>query len=265
MRGLKGKKAIVTGGAQGIGRACVEAFLDHGVVVTFGDLEPEAGQKAAEELADRGEVHFLPGDMAEEQTCLDLVAGAKERMGGIDFLINNAFSFTAAGPNATREEWRRSVDAGPIAFATMIQHVAPVMKERGGGAIVNVASISAHIAQPGRWTYNASKGAVLQLTRCAALDYGGDRIRVNTLSPGWIWTRETLRAADFDREKWGPEWAKYHMLRRMGESSEIASAAMFLCSDEASFVTGSELPVDGGYLGLGSEGLGDTAEYAGSK
>lgn len=265
MRGLKGKKAIVTGGAQGIGRACVEAFLDHGVAVTFGDLEAEAGAKAMEELTGRGEVHFVPGDMAEEKACLDLIAGAKASMGGIDFLINNAFSFTAAGPNATRDEWHRSIEAGPIAFATMIQHAAPIMKERGGGSIVNIASISAHIAQPGRWTYNASKGAVLQLTRCAALDYGGDRIRVNTVSPGWIWTRETLRAADFDREKWGPEWAKYHMLRRMGEPSEIASAVMFLCSDEASFVTGSELPVDGGYLGLGSEGLGDTAEYAGSE
>lgn len=264
MRGLKGKKAIVTGGAQGIGRGCVEAFLEHGVAVTFGDLEEETASRTVEELSPKGEIHFVPGDMTEEKTCLELVRKANELMGGVDFLVNNAFSFTAAGPNATREEWHRSVNAGPIAFATMIQHVAPIMKERGGGSIVNIASISAHIAQPGRWTYNASKGAVLQITRCAALDFGGDNIRVNTVSPGWIWTRETLRAADFDKEKWGPEWGKYHMLRRMGETSEIGSAVMFLCSDEASFVTGSELPVDGGYLGLGSEGLGDTAEYAGS-
>jgi NAD(P)-dependent dehydrogenase (short-subunit alcohol dehydrogenase family) len=264
MRGLKGKKAIVTGGAQGIGRACVEAFLEHGVEVTFGDLEAESAAKAVEEMSAKGKVHAIVGDMAEEQTCIDLVNQANERMGGIDFLVNNAFSFTAAGPQATREEWHRSVNCGPIAFATMIQHVAPIMKGRGGGSIVNIASISAHIAQPGRWTYNASKGAVLQITRCSALDYGGDNIRVNTVSPGWIWTRETLRAADYDREKWGPEWAKYHMLRRMGEASEIGSAVMFLCSDEASFVTGSELAVDGGYLGLGSEGLGETAEYAGS-
>ncbi len=265
MRGLKGKKAIVTGGAQGIGRSCIEAFLDYGVAITFGDLEPEAGEKAAEELSARGEVHFLPGDMAEEKTCVDLVNGANELMGGVDFLINNAFSFTAAGPEATREEWLRSVKSGPIAFATMIQHAAPIMKMRGGGSIVNMSSISAHIAQPGRWTYNASKGAVLQVTRCAALDFGAFGIRVNTVSPGWIWTRETLRAADYDREKWGPEWGKYHMLRRMGESSEVASAVMFLCSDEASFVTGSELAVDGGYLGMGSEGLGETSEFAGSK
>ncbi|RKX34121.1 MAG: short-chain dehydrogenase [Verrucomicrobia bacterium] len=264
MRGLKGKKAIVTGGAQGIGRACVEAFLEHGAAVTFGDLEEETGSRTVEELSPKGEIHFVPGDMAEEKTCIDLVAKASDLMGGVDFLINNAFSFIAAGPDATREDWCRSVEAGPIAFATMIQHVTPVMKERGGGAIVNMASISAHIAQAGRWTYNASKGAVIQITRCAALDYGAFGIRVNTLSPGWVWTREVLRAADFDQEKWEPIWGKYHMLRRLGRASEVATAAMFLCSDEASFITGSELPVDGGYGGLGSEGLGETSEFAGS-
>ena len=116
MRGLKGKKAIVTGGAQGIGRACVEAFLEHGVEVTFGDLEAESAVKAVEEMSAKGKVHAIVGDMAEEQTCIDLVNQANERMGGIDFLVNNAFSFTAAGPQATREEWQGEFDSFDIVF-----------------------------------------------------------------------------------------------------------------------------------------------------
>ena len=92
-----------------------------------------------------------------------------------------------------------------------------MMRAQGGGSIVNLSSISAHIAQPSRWTYNAAKGAVNQLTRCMALDLSPDNIRVNTVSPGWIWTREVDKAAGYDRAKWGPIWGKFHMLRRLGE------------------------------------------------
>jgi NAD(P)-dependent dehydrogenase (short-subunit alcohol dehydrogenase family) len=155
------------------------------------------------------------------------------------------------------------MNVGPVAYATMIQLAAPHMQKAGGGAVVNMSSISAHIAQPNRWTYNAAKGAVNQLTRCAALDLA-PAIRVNTLSPGWIWTREVDKAANFDRAKWGPVWGKFHMLRRLGTVEECASACAFLLSDEASFVTGTELMVDGGYCGLGSEGIGESSSFAGS-
>jgi NAD(P)-dependent dehydrogenase (short-subunit alcohol dehydrogenase family) len=97
-----------------------------------------------------------------------------------------------------------------------------------------------------------------------ALDLAIHKIRVNTLSPGWIWTREVDKAANYDREKWGPIWGKYHMLRRLGEVEECAAPAAFLLSDEASFITGTELMVDGGYCGLGSEGLGESSTFAGS-
>jgi NAD(P)-dependent dehydrogenase (short-subunit alcohol dehydrogenase family) len=138
------------------------------------------------------------------------------------------------------------------------------MKQTGGGAIVNVASISAHIAQPNRWTYNACKGAVVTLTKCQALDLSVDGIRVNTVSPGWIWTPEVLKAAGGDRKRWEPVWGRFHMLRRLGEPSEVAKAIVFLCSDDASFITGAELAVDGGYMAMGSEGLGDQSSFAGS-
>lgn len=259
MRGLAGKRVIVTGGAQGIGRACVEALLQYGCRVVFCDMADNGAETQAQ-LASCGEVHWLAGDMSEEDFCQALVNFAVETLGGVDFLINNAFSFIAEGMQSTREQWQRSMAVGPIAFASMIQKVAQPMNTAGGGAVVNLSSISAHIAQPNRWTYNAAKGAVDQLTKCAALDLAPMGIRVNSVSPGWIWTNAVDQAAGFDREKFDPIWGKYHMLRRCGYPEEVASAIVFLLSDEASFITGTDLPVDGGLLALGGEGLGEQSQ-----
>jgi len=256
MKGLHSKNAIVTGGGQGIGRAIVEALLSHGCVVTFCDMD-DIGLACYHELTAQGHpVHFIKGDMSDEAFCLELCQFGAEKMGTVDLLVNNAFSFIAEGINATREQWLRSLIVGPIAYATMIQECYKHMKINGG-SVVNVSSISAHIAQPDRWTYNAAKGAVDQLTKCAALDLAPDKIRVNSVSPGWIWTNAVEQAADYDREKYDPIWGKYHMMRRCGLPEEVASAIIFLLSDEASFITGTDLPVDGGYLGLGGEGLGE--------
>jgi NAD(P)-dependent dehydrogenase (short-subunit alcohol dehydrogenase family) len=193
------------------------------------------------------------------------VADVLARFGRIDCLVNNAFSFIAKGLEATREDFERSFNVGPFAFALLTQLVAEPMKKNGGGAIVNVSSISAWIAQPNRWTYNTAKGAVAQLTRCAALDLVPYKVRVNSVSPGWIWTREVDKAANNDRATWDPIWGQFHMLARMGHPIEIAGPVLFLLSDDASFITGTDLPVDGGYNGLGPEGLGQTAKIAGTK
>ncbi|MBT4502309.1 MAG: SDR family oxidoreductase [Gemmatimonadetes bacterium] len=264
MKGLSGKAAIVTGGSSGIGRACVERLCEEGCSVTFSGIS-EIGEATVQELADRRfNVQFLRGDMGDETFCKGLVAAAAEAWGRLDYLVNNAFSFTAEGLDATRADWERVMNVGPVAYATMGQAIYPHMQKQGAGAIVNMSSISAHIAQPDRWTYNAAKGAVDQLTRCMAMDMA-PTVRVNTVSPGWIWTREVDKAANFDREKWEPIWGKFHMLRRLGKVEECASVTAFLLSDEASFVTSAELMVDGGYRGMGSEGLGETSSFAGSE
>jgi len=265
MRGLEGKVAIVTGGAAGIGRAVTEVFCEHGVSVTFGDLS-DSGADVEKELTACGcRVQFVQGDLADEAFCRRLADAAQRKWGKIHFLVNNAFSFLAKGLDATRADWQRMMEVGPIGYATMAQCVVPAMREAQGGAIVNISSISAHIAQPNRWTYNAAKGAVTQLTRCMALDLAPYQIRVNTVSPGWIWTREVDKAAGGDRATWGPIWGKFHMLRRLGTADEVARPVVFLCSDDASFITAAELTVDGGYCGMGPEGLGETSAFAGSE
>lgn len=248
-----------------MGRAITEELLKEGGRVYFSCLEADRGE--AEELAEQfGEaVRFLTGDMADDLFRAKLVESAIEAFGKVNYLVNNAFSFLAASLEATPEDWRRSLEVGPVAFARMAALVAPEMEKQGGGAIVNISSISADIAQPHRWTYNAGKGAVKNLTRCMAMDLAEMGIRVNSVSPGWFWTRETLKAAEGDRETYGPVWGKYHLLRRMAEPYECAGPVLFLLSDDASFITGTNLSVDGGYNAMGPEGLGESTRIAGTK
>lgn len=264
---FKGKVAIVTGGASGIGRAIATELCREGAAVALTGIS-DIGFTTASEMAEAGyDVLFLQGDMADEAFCQQVVQSTVEKWGKINCLVNNAFSFTAKGLDATRADWERTFFVGPVGYAVMIQLVAEPMKEQGGGAIVNVSSISAFIAQPNRWTYNAAKGAVHQLTKCTAYDLAKYGIRVNSISPGWIWTREVYKAADMDgggREKWDPIWGQYHMLERCGDPIECAGPALFLLSDDASFITATDLAVDGGYMGMGPEGLGKTTVLAGS-
>ncbi len=262
---FKDKVAIVTGGASGIGRATVEELCKEGAAVAFSDIS-DTGSDIAKQLLDAGyEVLFCHGDMADEQFCRRVVDQTLKKLGKINFLVNNAFSFIAKGLDVTREDWERVFRVGPQAFGVMAQLVAEPMRQQGGGAIVNLSSISAFIAQPNRWTYNAAKGAVHTLTKCMALDMAPYGIRVNSVSPGWIWTKEVDKAAGGDRAKWEPIWGQFHMLERCGDPVECAGPILFLLSDDASFITAADLPIDGGYQGLGSEGLGKASQFASSK
>lgn len=261
----EGRVAIVTGGASGIGAAAVREFAAAGVSVALFDINQAGGRQMAEAAQAQGQsVQFHPVDVADAEACRRAAEAVGEGWGRVDFLVNNAVSFIAKGLDVTTADWERSLGVNVRGYANMVQACYPFMRQSAGAAIVNLASISGHIAQPNRWTYNASKGAILALTKCQALDLAADGIRVNAVSPGWIWTPEVEKAAAGNREKWEPIWGRYHMLRRLGEPREVARVILFLCSDAASFVTGAEIPVDGGYLGLGSEGLGDTSAFAGS-
>ncbi|MBD3321941.1 MAG: SDR family oxidoreductase [Chitinivibrionales bacterium] len=264
---FKGKVAVVTGGSSGIGRAIAEELCKEGAQVAFTGIS-ETGISTEKEMKEHGwDVYFIRGDMAEDAFRQDIVNKTLEKYGKINYLVNNAFSFVAKGEDASVDDFLRSFNTGPIAYARMVQLCIGPMKERGGGAIVNMSSISAHIAQINRWTYNTAKGAVNQLTKCQALDLSKHNIRVNSIDPGWVWTREVDKAAQLDgggRKKWEPAWGAYHMLRRTAEPVECAGPTLFLLSDDASFVTGEHLMVDAGYCSMGPEGIGETTVNAGS-
>lgn len=263
---FSGRVAIITGGSNGIGRTTVHEFCREGGAVLIVDREEKEGLACEAEMkAANWKAAFLRGDMRDDQFVTQIAGQAVTQYGRVDYLVNNAFSFVARGVDATPEDWDLSFQAGPIAYARLGASVAQAMRAAGGGAIVNVSSISAFIAQPGRWTYNSAKGAVNTLTKCMALDLSQYGIRVNSISPGWIWTREVLQAAEGDRVRWDPIWGQFHILGRCGDPIEVASAILFLLSDDASFITGADLPVDGGYQALGSEGTGKLSQFSGSQ
>jgi len=266
MKGLKGKAAIVTGGSRGIGKATVERLLEDGVSVLFCGRNEKTGLSVLAEFREKygDKVFYINRDMEDKETPEILVSKGRELFGEVDFLVNNAFPFTAKGLDATYEDWMHSFMAGPAAYARMISEFAKQRKKKEG-AVVCVSSISGHIAQPARWTYNAAKGAVKQLIRCAAMDLA-PYIRVNCVSPGWVWTDEVAKATpDGTRESAPQAWDDYHLLQKLQEPSQIASSIAFLLSDDASVITGHDLFADSGYLAMGPEGLGKTANFAGSK
>ena len=265
MKGLKGKSAIVTGGSRGIGKATVERLLVEGVSVLFCGRNEETGLAALAGWKDKygDNVHFVACDMKDRETPAILFSMARNLFGEPDFLVNNAFPFTAKALDATYEDWVHVFMSGPAAYALMIAGFAK-QRQKKDGAIVCVSSISGHIAQPFRWTYNAAKGAVKQLTRCAAMDLA-PYIRVNCISPAWVWTDEVAKATpDGTRESVPQAWNEYHLLQQLQESEQIAAAIAFLLSDDAAVITGHDLYADSGYLAMGPEGLGKTANFAGS-
>jgi len=264
---FSGKVALVTGATHGIGLAIAIELLKEGaeVVASGLPLDETEGRKAyvTEGFPD---VLIVSGDLSSSAFCEELVSKVIDRYGKVDLLVNNAFSFLSKGIDSTAADWDRIMSVGPIAFAILTQLCSASMKLQGkGGSIVNISSISSWVAQPNRWTYNAAKGAVAQLTRCSALDLAPLGIRVNSVSPGWTWTREVDKACNGDRESRIKEWGAFSMLERLAFTIEIARPVLFLLSDDASFITGTDLPVDGGYNSLGPEGLGRASTFAGTK
>jgi NAD(P)-dependent dehydrogenase (short-subunit alcohol dehydrogenase family) len=251
MRGLEGKTAIVTGGATLIGAAVVRAFVAAGTRVAVADIDEEGGGRLAEELGDA--VLFSPTDIRDDAQLEQLAAATAARFGGIDFLVNLACSYVDEGFASPRADWLESLNVNVASAAMAAKAVHPHMLARGGGAIVNFASISSKVAQTGRWLYPVSKAAIVQLTRNMAMDLAGDNIRVNSVSPGWTWSKVMVELTGGDRAKTDRVAAPFHLLGRAGGPEEVANVVLFLCSDDASFVTGADYAVDGGYSAMGPE------------
>jgi NAD(P)-dependent dehydrogenase (short-subunit alcohol dehydrogenase family) len=248
---LKDKIAIVTGGADGIGAATVELFAEQGARVVIGDVDGTAGRAVVDRVVARGgEAVFVAADIAVEREVSTLVATAVDRFGRLDILVNNAATFVLKGLEATPDDWQRSLSVNVVGTSLCARYAAEVMKASGGGAIVNLSSISAFVAQPQFVTYSATKAAILQMTRNMALDLAPHGIRVNCVCPGTILTRASrdhMERIGITLDEFVAQAGAQALLKRVGEPREVAWAILFLASDEASFITGAPLMVDGGY------------------
>jgi NAD(P)-dependent dehydrogenase (short-subunit alcohol dehydrogenase family) len=247
---LKDKAAIITGAGAGIGQATALLFAEEGAKVAIADVDCESGEKTARAIKGRGgEAIFLEADVAKEEDAKRICDETVRQFGGIDILVNNAAVFILKGLEATYEDWQRSLSVNLIGTALCSKYAAEQMRKQGRGAIVNLGSISSFIAQPGFITYSATKAAIVQMTRNMALDLAPE-IRVNCVCPGTILTSASYRhieKAGITLEQFKSEEGAKHLLNRIGEPREVAYAILFLASDEASFITGTHLMVDGGY------------------
>jgi len=248
---LKSKKAIITGGASGIGRAICEVFSKEGAKIVIADINETGGAETASIIKKQGgNSLFIKADISSESSIENLIQKSIDFLGEIDILVNDAAAFIFGKvEQITSDDWKKVFNINVIGAANMVKHTLPYLKKSSEPSITNIASISSFIAQPAFVPYNASKGALLQLTRCLAMDLAEYNIRVNCICPGTIETPALERVIEFegsDRKKFLQAGAETALLKRLGTPKEVAYAVLFLASSEASFITGTHLIVDGG-------------------
>lgn len=252
MERLKNKVVIVTGAALGIGNACSVLMAQEGAAVAVTDCLDAEGRELAESIrANGGKAQYWHLDVASEQEVSRVVSEVEKTFGKVDVLINNAGIAGINKPTheVTEEEWDRvtAVNVKGVFFCT--KHAIPAMKRAGAGSIINLSSIYGIVSAPDVPPYHASKGAVRMMTKTDALLYAKDKIRVNSIHPGFIWTPmvEGFLKGQGNLAEGRKATDALHPLGHMGEPFDIAYGALYLASDEAKFVTGTELIIDGGY------------------
>lgn len=252
MNRVEDKVAVVTGAAKGIGRATAELLAREGAKVAAADVDREGLREAVAGIEGVvGTVRAWELDVTDEAAVERVMYEVADRFGGIDILVNNAGIAGANRPTheITLEEWRQVMSINVEGVFLCTKHAIPHLRARGGGSIVNLSSIYGLVGAPDAPPYHASKGAVRLMSKTDAMLYAGDGIRVNSVHPGYVWTPmvEEALTERGDLEEQKGQAAALHPLGRMGEAEEVAHAILYLASDESSFVTGSELVIDGGY------------------
>lgn len=255
MNDLTGKVAIVTGGATLIGAGIGQQIVAAGGKVVLADIAVDEGQQRADAIG-RNCV-FIETDVTSDTAIERCIAATLETFGSLDILVNVAGTYLDDGASTNRDDFLTSLNVNLVSQFIFAQKAAAVMRTRGGGAIVNMSSVSGKLAQPGRMTYPVSKAGVLHLTRCLAAGWASDGIRVNSVSPGWVWSNIIKAVSQDNLKKADKVGAPIHPLGRIARPEEIGDAVVYLASERASFVTGTDLAVDGGYTAIGPEQMVD--------
>lgn len=262
MISLEGKVAIVTGATQGLGADIVVALHAAGASVLVTGRDAERGDEVVTALKERAA--FVAADLAEDAGIDAIIDAALTAFGRIDILVNNACLYNDAGFGSTREDWHRALDVNVVGPALLMGRTADHLSSPGG-VIVNIGSVGGKFGAAGRMLYPASKAGLMQLTKNAAATLAPRGIRVLTVSPAWTWSPalESLAGSEERADRIG---AATHPLGRVGRGSDVGDVVVFACSEMARFMTGVDLPVDGGYSMLGPDrGLGPRPWFVGEK
>ena len=251
-RRFEGKAVIVTGGGSGIGKATAERFLEEGARVAIFDVSKKNGNEVLARLRKKGyELYLFVGDVSKSSDVKRMVRAAKSKLGRIDVVFNNAgILVEGTVEKVSEKDWDRIMAINVKGVFLMCKEVIPMMLKQGKGVIVNTASISGLVGDRDAIAYNASKGAVVLMTKCLALDYALKNIRVNCVCPGEIETpmfHQEARSRNMPIDKYRKVLCEVHPIGRLGDPKEVANAVLFLASDDASFITGTAFAIDGGY------------------
>ncbi len=246
MRGLEGKVCIVSGGLGDLGTASGKRLVEEGCKVALFDVKPE-GKEKAEAIGAR----YWQVDIRSEAEIEKACGEVKAALGPVTVLVNTAAVFILKGIDGSAEDWDMMMQVNVRGAAFLCKYVVPQMREAGGGSIINFSSVSGFVGQPKFSTYTATKFAMRGVTRSWAIDHAPDNIRVNSLCPGYIYTSAFINSCKdlgLDEEEENRKASAMHLMNRQGQPEEVAAGVAFLASEDASFMTGSDLVIDGGYL-----------------